>query len=60
MAWGSQWTSQKVTAFKNAGFRPWGKRSDNQSVWRHNWTIGLKAQLTNFPGAYRTWCNSVA
>jgi glycerophosphoryl diester phosphodiesterase len=60
MAWGNQWTSQKVRAFKNAGLGAWGKRSDSQSVWRHNWRIGLTAQLTNFPGAYRTWCNSVA
>lgn len=58
MAWGNQWTTQKVTAFKNAGLQTWGKRSDSQSVWTHNWKLGLKAQLTNLPGQYKTWCDS--
>ena len=60
MAWGNQWTSQKVTAFKNAGYKTWGKRSDSQRVWMHNWKVGLTAQLTNLPGQYKTWCDSVA
>jgi len=59
MAWGKQWTSQSVAQFKSAGFQVWGKRSDAQSVWQRNWKIGLKAQLTNLPGQYNTWCNSV-
>lgn len=60
MAWGNQWTSQKVKNFKNAGMQTWGKRSDSQSVWMHNWKLGLKAQLTNEPGTYKKWCDSVA
>ena len=60
MAWGNQWTSDKVKAFKNAGYQTWAKRSDSQSVWAHNWKIGLKAQLTNQPGTYKKWCDSVA
>jgi glycerophosphoryl diester phosphodiesterase len=59
MAWSNQWTTQKVKAFKNAGMQTWGKRSDSQSVWTRNWRLGLKAQLTNLPGQYNTWCNSV-
>ena len=60
MAWSNQWTSQKVKNFKNAGMQTWGKRSDSQSVWLRNWKLGLKAQLTNEPGTYKKWCDSVA
>jgi glycerophosphoryl diester phosphodiesterase len=60
MAWANQWSSQdNVRDFKQAGFRVWAKRSDDQNVWTRNWRLGLKAQLTNLPGAYKTWCNSI-
>ncbi|HYJ70686.1 MAG TPA: glycerophosphodiester phosphodiesterase family protein [Nocardioidaceae bacterium] len=60
MAWGTQWsTKEKVAGFQQAGFQVWAKRSDNQQVWTRNWRLGLKAQLTNLPGTYKTWCNSV-
>jgi glycerophosphoryl diester phosphodiesterase len=61
MAWTNQWSSaERVRNFKAAGFRVWAKRSDDQDVWKRNWRLGLKAQLTNLPGRYKTWCNSIA
>jgi glycerophosphoryl diester phosphodiesterase len=61
MAWANQWSSEdKVDGFKQAGLRVWAKRSDNQTVWKRNWQLGLKAQLTNLPGSYKTWCSAIA
>jgi glycerophosphoryl diester phosphodiesterase len=60
MAVARQWTSQKVTEFKNAGYQTWAKATDIQSTWLRNWKAGIKAQLTNVPDQYKTWCNSVA
>jgi glycerophosphoryl diester phosphodiesterase len=60
MASPRQWSSaRKVHRFKAAGFRAWGGLSSRPRIWRLNLRRGVKAQLTNRPGAYRVWCHLV-
>jgi glycerophosphoryl diester phosphodiesterase len=55
-----QWTSAtKVRTFKRAGFKVWAGLSGSKDMWKRAWRRGVKAQLTNDPGKYRKWCNSV-
>lgn len=60
MAKTGQWRSAKqVRAFKRAGFQTWAGLANRQELWKKNWRRGIKAQLTNRPGAYRKWCNRI-
>lgn len=60
MARSSQWSSKtKVRHFKRAGFRVWARLANHKRAWTWYWRHGIKAQLTNTPGAYRKWCRSV-
>jgi glycerophosphoryl diester phosphodiesterase len=60
MAKPRQWSSaRKVRHFKAAGYKAWASLSSSKRVWKVNWRRGIKAQLTNRPGAYRKWCRSI-
>jgi glycerophosphoryl diester phosphodiesterase len=60
MAGTGQWSSrQKVRGFKRAGFRVWVRLGNDKQVWKRNWRLGIRGQLTDEPDGYRRWCRNV-